>query len=581
MAIINNNWFNLNSTRRYPVDDFATGESDEGFDLPNDIITDIRLRFPRNLGDFAAISSINCSARIVTVTFVAHGGPGGFIPLAVVSLPKPVSPNVPYPVKAMSDGVFGWVVFGEGIEKKFAGRFSGIEQALIMPKLAFSYGNYPVTSMSIANDSSKLIRDVTLRGIGDLKVRKEVRTLYGITPVNAIVFSLDNESTNANLYEKYLGKCQGRPESESCNKVSVEFINDVQPDCFGNINIAFSGNGLAQETLVNSDLKGLALEMPLGLAEACTRDDYLPDNEGNLPNEYMDACAEYAASEGDPDAIATTYNLIEANPNLSSEVVSSTSTPHLDTLISAPGSSSPPYHFEFPYSSYESENTPYVREFPSGYDSIGLAVKSTGSRFIGVWNDDAANDHIYTSDVASSSTGCRVSVTFAFKQLASLGSAGVILDYSTVYVESCDKYVKTYILACLDSSSKRLRLIQWTGFKWKFIAQSTPITGLHSGTWYSIDCQKDTADTSGSKVKYRTKLFTATDYWAEAVEVSASSASSSSIEFIVGSTPRSGYVIPMGDNLIASLDAYAEPNDGKAGFGTITGSPVFSYFFVG
>jgi hypothetical protein len=50
MSILNNNWFNINSTRRYPVDDFATGASDEGFELPNDIITDIRIRFPRSAG---------------------------------------------------------------------------------------------------------------------------------------------------------------------------------------------------------------------------------------------------------------------------------------------------------------------------------------------------------------------------------------------------------------------------------------------------------------------------------------------------------------------------------------------------
>ena len=41
MALFNNNWFNLNSTRRYPIDDSATGESDTGLDFPNDIIVDI------------------------------------------------------------------------------------------------------------------------------------------------------------------------------------------------------------------------------------------------------------------------------------------------------------------------------------------------------------------------------------------------------------------------------------------------------------------------------------------------------------------------------------------------------------
>lgn len=584
MAILNNNWFNLNSTRRYPIDDSATGESDEGFDLPNDILVDIRLRFPRSLGKYASISSINCSSGIVSVTIIGHeyhpmvnnvsAAAETFSPLAVVSIPKPISPNVPYQVRALSDGVFGWIVFGEGVEKNFAARFSNADQALLSPKLAFSYGSGTVTSISVVNNDTKLYGDVVLRGVGDLKISREVRTYQGIGTVNGLVFTLENTSTNDNLFEKYKGKCQGRPESDSCKKTSVEYINDIYPDCDGNIDINFSQNGIKQEILINTIYKGYALELPLGLAEACTTDDYLPDPNGRLPNEYGDVCADVAASEGDPDAIAYTDNLINANPNFSSTVLNTSTLPYLDTMVLSPGSTTKPSNFEFINSNFAYEETVYYRGFPESLTTVGLAVRSSGSRFVGVWNDDSTNDHTYQSDVSTTKNGCRVSVTFAFKQLASLGSAGVIIDYTTVYVSSCDKYAKTYLLAMLDFSTKRLKLLNWTGFTWITIAQSSTIPNLSTGEWYSLDVQKDTSDTSGTKVKYNLRLYTAESYWTDLTV-------SSSLFTEVGSTPKSGYSVPISDNLITSLSAYAEPNDGLAGIGTVTGSPLFSYFFVG
>ena len=68
MAVTNNNWLNANSTRRYPLDDKATGEADDGTEFPHDIIVDMRLRFPELTAKFAAISSINCTSKIVTIT---------------------------------------------------------------------------------------------------------------------------------------------------------------------------------------------------------------------------------------------------------------------------------------------------------------------------------------------------------------------------------------------------------------------------------------------------------------------------------------------------------------------------------
>ena len=586
MAILNNNWFNLNSTRRYPVDDFATGETDSGIDMPNDIIADARLRFPRSAGRFASISSITCSSRIITVTFVGHEhhpnetstsssySSEEFQPLAVISLPKPVTPNTPYPVRALTNGVFGWIVFGEGLEKGFLGRFSSSGQAVLLPKLAYSYGAYPVTSLSILDNQDKLTKDITLRGIGDLKITKESRYIEGVGTTDAMVFRLENQSSTSSIFKKYIGKCQGKPESESCMKESVEYINDIYPDCNGNININFSQNGLHQKEIVDSVLVGIALEMPLGLAEACTSNDYLPDSGGNLPNEYPDVCEAVAASEGDQDTTAETSNLIDSYQSLSISHVDLTTLPYIDPLVGDPGDP-PPYRMESVKGGFEYATSVYDRGFPEDWGTDGWIVTSPGSRSLAIWNDHAAYDHSFTKNISTFTTGARASVTLMFSPLSSLGSGGVALDFATAYVSSCDKYVKTYLLGAIDFSTKTLKILYWNGFSFEVLAASLAINGIVPGEWYSLDFQKDTADVAAGGIKYKLRMYTAETYWTDTTV-------SSSLWTELHSTPYPGYYTSINAGVIESVEVYA-PNSGASnycGVGTITGKPTFSYFFV-
>ena len=586
MAILNNNWFNLNSTRRYPVDDFATGETDSGIDMPNDIIADARLRFPRSAGRFASISSITCSSRIITVTFVGHEhhpnetstsssySSEEFQPLAVISLPKPVTPNTPYPVRALTNGVFGWIVFGEGLEKGFLGRFSSSGQAVLLPRLAYSYGVYPVTSLSILDNQDKLTKDITLRGIGDLKITKESRYIEGVGTTDAMVFRLENQSSTSSIFKKYIGKCQGKPESESCMKESVEYINDIYPDCNGNININFSQNGLHQKEIVDSVLVGIALEMPLGLAEACTSNDYLPDSGGNLPNEYPDVCEAVAASEGDQDTTAETSNLIDSYQSLSISHVDLTTLPYIDPLVGDPGDP-PPYRMESVKGGFEYATSVYDRGFPEDWGTDGWIVTSPGSRSLAIWNDHAAYDHSFTKNISTFTTGARASVTLMFSPLSSLGSGGVALDFATAYVSSCDKYVKTYLLGAIDFSTKTLKILYWNGFSFEVLAASLAINGIVPGEWYSLDFQKDTADVAAGGIKYKLRLYTAETYWTDTTV-------SSSLWTELHSTPYPGYYTSINAGVIESVEVYA-PNSGASnycGVGTITGKPTFSYFFV-
>ena len=640
MAVTNNNWLNANSTRRYPLDDKATGEADDGTEFPHDIVVDMRLRFPELTAKFAAISSVNCTSKIVTITISgcseytlstneADPAPQ-FTPLAVVSLPKPVISGVPYAVRPISDGVYGWVVFGEGTERRISARFSKVSQALIAPRAALPYKSGGVKSVSANDASATLAKDVLLRAVGDLDISYGTRSVRGIGEVKAIVFRLSNQASSANLFEKYIGKCQGRPESESCKKISVEYLNNIRPDCSGNINLSFISNQISAKRIISTQTTGLAVEIPLGMAEVCTQNDYLPDQNGKLPNEYTDVCQAIADAAGDQDAIAETSNAVTDNPSLSSSVLASTLLPYLDALDKPVGSEEAPSHFEFINSTYFYKDTTFHRGFPAGPDTNGLAVYSTGSRFAAVWNDPSNDSHIYQRDYPLvSTTGNRASVSFAFTPSATTGTAGVILDYCTVYSESCNKYIKAYIIGVFNLSSKRLEVYRWAGLSWILAAKSSPIPGLAGGTWYTIDFQKDITQTSGTKVQYRLNIFYAIDYWSTLIPIpissssavwsgsqsslssnssavwpelnsslnssssavwpelnsSLSSSSESYVEVNNTPLPAAGYSVSMADISLGELSLYSESNgesDCLTGFGTINnGAITFSYFFVG
>ena len=67
MAIRNNDWYNLNEQRDYPVDDKASTLDDSGNRLPSALITDMRLRWPESLGQYAYVSAASVTPSIVTV----------------------------------------------------------------------------------------------------------------------------------------------------------------------------------------------------------------------------------------------------------------------------------------------------------------------------------------------------------------------------------------------------------------------------------------------------------------------------------------------------------------------------------
>jgi hypothetical protein len=285
MAAMNFSWYNLNGVRGYPIDDGAAWVDDDGVVPPPMVLVDCRLRWPASAGRVAYLGALAVTDGLVTLIFLAAAAadsPWG-VPIAAATLPRPVVPGRHYPVSAMLPGTGGWIVLGEGIAERYAGRFSGPAQSRIIPRCARPYRALPIPSIGKEFVAGPLSGDVSVLAGPDIEVVADVRTIEGFES-DALVIRLADD-LNRNVLAIYAGPCGGRPESGTCPKPPLQQINTVKPDCAGNITIRFLG---ATATPVGG---GVAVAVATGLDEACARAKYLPDADGVLPTDYVDACA--------------------------------------------------------------------------------------------------------------------------------------------------------------------------------------------------------------------------------------------------------------------------------------------------
>jgi len=273
------NWYNLNSGRRYPLDDKATGTDDSGARLPADTLVDCHLRFPVTAGRHAFLSGLTITDSLVTAIFLGatttESTRGRFTPLGAVTIPKPVDSLVHYPIQPLYPGVGGFVVFDD-VEETFAGRFSTPEQGLLAPRCARSYNPLPVSELRKLGVGTALTGLVTIIGEDDVEVVKETITITNpetleTETVEALVVRLQQLQGGVNVLAKYIGPCGQRPESGTCDREGIQLINDAKPDCDGNINFDFR-NMVVGEL---SSCGGFFLDVSVGLDDACR--EFVPD----------------------------------------------------------------------------------------------------------------------------------------------------------------------------------------------------------------------------------------------------------------------------------------------------------------
>ena len=95
-------------------------------DNKDDVLVDCQLRFPTIYGQYAYISGLTVTERLVTVTILAASAPAAtarFTPLAAVSPVKPLERHIYYPVTPLRPGVGGFLVLGD-VEQRLTLRLS-------------------------------------------------------------------------------------------------------------------------------------------------------------------------------------------------------------------------------------------------------------------------------------------------------------------------------------------------------------------------------------------------------------------------------------------------------------------------
>lgn len=297
MPVRNQNWYDLQAGRKYPLDDNSTCLDDAGVLLRNDLIVDCNIRFPDSLGDALFIQAITVTENIVTVLIGAFvASTGAVSSVGAISLPKPTAVNVNYSIVPLAVGVAGWIVFGPGILDAFSGRYATAAQTKIAARNAISYAALPVQSLRKYGLARALTDVITVTVEAPIVAEKQIVTVNG-KPATAVVFRLDAAvgDFEYNPLSHFLGPCGARPESGTCPAQPIETINGVTPDCNGNITII----GDSVDIYPFENCGGFGLDIGLGLGDACKKTPYGP------PREPQDNCEPSSSSNSSGVATPT------------------------------------------------------------------------------------------------------------------------------------------------------------------------------------------------------------------------------------------------------------------------------------
>ncbi|NDD52796.1 hypothetical protein EBZ39_02780 [bacterium] len=253
MSVRNQNWYNLQSTRRYPLDELCTGADDNGDMIRDDIIVDCNVQFPDTYGHYLYVQSISVSAGLVTILLGAANDLNARdgITVCAVSAPKPVTANINYAVTPIVSGVAGWLVLGPGIDTNFTARYATPIQSLISARCARANRALPITTLGKLGNSSSLQGVINIAASSPVAIdyvgANTLALFDGGTAVGqtgqTLIFRLDQAliTNTYNPLAEFVGPCGQRPESGTCPKPPIETINGLAPDCAGNVELTFPG----------------------------------------------------------------------------------------------------------------------------------------------------------------------------------------------------------------------------------------------------------------------------------------------------------------------------------------------------
>lgn len=501
MPVTNLHWYNRNEGRAYPIDDAATCDDDRGVRLPSDLIADLNLRWPSTLGKYAFVAAVSNTPSLVTLTIQAADSPtspGGFTPLAVVTVRKPIQQGRVVRLLGQAPGVSGWVVFGGGVENvDYAGRFSSPAQSRLSPRAARPYRPLPVRSMQVKNAADKLTGVVTLKASEPLAIAKEERFLDGAVRDCIVVRLVDNEGADGfpipteaadisgykpvSTFQQFAGPCSGRPESNTCGCPNpIEFINAVSPDCDGLVTLEFRGCAQVAEV---TDKPGIAVACQLGLVDACLPAQ-IPNSEGLLPSEYEPANIPVPPDVVPPPEPPPESASYSANAELPFLACFTGGIGELGTAVGLweyVDDDSPTLVCPIEYVPYP------VSESISASTSVSVSTSLSAVTPIGSYQAaTAATRNVALYDVDSTTVYRRAVTEVKIMQgpAGAKQNAQLIINYRP-HTSLPNQYV--YFAAEVDYDTQSFRLLRFNGTTFQVVAPATVITpGIQLDKWYRI-----------------------------------------------------------------------------------------------
>ena len=456
MPIIEQNWLNAQATRRYPLDDNATGTGDDGSRIKDDVIVDMYLRWPVAAGEYAFVSGITVTDTIVTVVILgcdASFTAASFTPLASVSIAQPVDRHRFYEVEALYPGAGGYIVFGD-TDENFAIRFSTPQQGLLAPRIAQPYDALPVTSVAKLGRSDKLTGLVRILPGTDIEITADDLLIGGRTR-RALVVQLARDTDDNSLLEQYAGPCGIRPESENCARVGVETINNIPPDCYGNFDIEFQGIVTGNFDYCGSSLAGIVLNQSLGLEDVCT--DKTPTRfQGQDSCEASSSLLPIVAPSSSSDG----GEAIEP-PSVSSSSEICAALPFYDCFDLPPHSS---WSLKMGSITFVEADSP--GESCSVSASCGNSTSSSSclkeiSKAVRLNDQSRRNVYLWEDCGTGASTGKRVRAHVKLVSAVGQQNAGLVLNYHTV--DPITNPHIEYFLLQINRSTNRVELAKFNG----------------------------------------------------------------------------------------------------------------------
>jgi len=317
---------------------------------------------------------------------------------------------------------------------------------------------------------------ITLKAGKDVEIVKESRVIDGELR-DALVIRLVAATANDNPLSRYIGPCGTRPESENCNKVAVQGINTVGPDCDGNIDLEFRG---VRSTPLEDNGPGVVLDHNLDLAEVCA---------AGKPEEtvYQDLC-ESETSSGSSDAPSSGGPTPpDASSSLSSEAELCVDLPYLETF----DDQATPMETIRGTFVFEEEDSPDEPFEPIGSSLASLSASASSEVAFGEsWSlvaIDGSRDNLCLLPHCSDGNVERlVSAEMQLTRERVACNGGLILNYHETG-DPDDRHIE-YFLVLLDVTNVRFSIIRFNGQRY-IIEQSVTVLPSDLNLWLHVEAE--------------------------------------------------------------------------------------------